>query len=93
MKNQNHLISSLINIGVATTKKLNRIGIFTIDDFLCRNPYEVFAELLEKVDPTLCRCALASIIGAYIGRPWHKVMKQASKEFENKYPNHRWGKC
>lgn len=93
MKQKNNLVSSLPNIGPTTAKKLNKIGIVTIDDFLCRNPYEIFAELLEKVDPTLCRCALASIIGAHIGQPWHKITKQAAKEFERLYPTHYWGNC
>ena len=53
-------LRSLANIGAVTEKKLNRIGILSADDFLRRDPYQVFAELRQKVDPTLCRCALAS---------------------------------
>lgn len=87
---KSNLVSTLPNIGPATTKKLNQIGIITADDFLCRNPYEVFMELLTNVDPTLCRCALAALIGAKAGLPWHKITKQAAKEFERLYPKHRW---
>lgn len=96
---KSNLVSSLPNIGPATVKKLNKIGIFTADDFLCRNPYEVFMELLTNVDPTLCRCALATLVGAKEGLAWHKVTKQAAKEFERLYPENqwyehpRWGKC
>lgn len=39
-----------------------KIGITTPEEFLQRDPYEVFHELKTKVDHTLCRCALASIV-------------------------------
>ena len=86
-------LRSLPNIGAVSEKKLNQIGIFNADEFLCRDPYEVFEELRQKVDPTLCRCALAGIVGAKLGLPWHQVTKATAREFEKRHPDHIWGKC
>ena len=86
-------LRSLPNIGPTTAAKLARIGITTKKDFLKRDPYEVFDELRKKVDPTLCRCALAGIVGAKKGVRWHQVTKESAKEYERKHPRHVWGKC
>jgi hypothetical protein len=84
---------SLPNMGKVTVAKLGRIGIATKEEFLNRDPYEVFDELREKVDPTLCRCALAGIVGAKKGIPWHKITKDSAKEYEKRHPLHKWGPC
>jgi hypothetical protein len=86
-------LRSLANIGPVTEKKLNRIGIRSAADFLRRDPYQVFAELRQKVDPTLCRCALALIVGAKLGQPWHRITKVSAREYEKRHPGHEWGKC
>jgi hypothetical protein len=86
-------LRSLPNIGLVTEKKLNQIGIFTKDEFLRRDPYDVFTELQKKVDPTLCRCALAVIVGAKLGQPWHLITKASAREYEKRHPGHVWGKC
>lgn len=86
-------LRSLANIGAVTAKKLNQIGIFSKEDFLSRDPYEVFAELRRKVDPSLCRCALAGIVGAKLGQPWHRVTKASAREYERRHPGHVWGPC
>ena len=83
----------LPNIGKTTAAKLEKIGIRTPEDFLERDPYEVFHELKTKVDPTLCRCALAGIIGAKTRQPWHKITKKTAVEYERRHPGHRWGPC
>jgi hypothetical protein len=83
----------LPNIGPVIEKKLNRIGIFSQEDFLSRDPYEVFESLRQRVDPTLCRCALASVVGAKLGMPWHRITKISAREYEKRHPDHRWGKC
>ena len=72
---------------------MKKIGILTRDDFLKRDPYQVFDELLEKVDPTLCRCALASLVGAKLGRPWHEITRKTAVQYHRRRPDHRWGKC
>ncbi len=84
---------SLPNMGKVTVAKLAKIGIDTKEEFLMRDPYEVFEELRKKVDPTLCRCALAGIVGAKKGVPWHKITKDSAKEYEKRHPLHKWGPC
>ena len=86
-------LRSLPNIGPTTAAKLVQIGITTKKEFLKRDPYKVFDELRRKVDPTLCRCALAGIVGAKKGVRWHTVTKESAKEYEKKHPRHVWGKC
>lgn len=86
-------LRSLANFGKVFEKKLNQIGIFDADDFLCRDPYEVFSELQQKVDPGLCRCALAGIVGAKLDQPWHRITKASAREYERRHPDHVWGKC
>ena len=83
----------LANIGPVTEKKLKLIGIFSKEDFLRRDPYEVFDTLRREVDPTLCRCALASIVGAKLGQPWHRITKASAREYERRHPGHIWGPC
>ena len=86
-------LESLHNIGGTTARKLRQIGITSRKEFLRRDPYEVFEELRNKVDPTLCRCAFAGIVGAKRGVPWHKITKDSAKEYEKRHPRHVWGKC
>ena len=93
LKREGNSVASLPNIGKTTAEKLRVIGIQTKDEFLRRDPYEIFDALRKKVDPTLCRCALASIVGAKKGVPWHKITKESAKEYEKRHPRHKWGKC
>ena len=86
-------LRTLPNIGRVTAEKLNRIGIRSREDFLRRDPYEIFEALRRKVDPTLCRCALAGIVGAKLGLPWHQITKASAREYERRHPGHVWGKC
>lgn len=86
-------ITDLPNIGKKTAEKLKQIDIITADDFLKRDPYQVFHELLCRVDSTLCRCALASIVGAKLGVPWHQITKETAKKYEVLHPEHKWDKC
>jgi uroporphyrinogen-III synthase len=86
-------LRSLPNIGPTTAAKLRQIGITTKKEFIRRDPYKVFDELRKKVDPTLCRCALAGIVGARKGVPWHAITKKSAKEYEKRHPKHVWGKC
>jgi len=86
-------LTDLPNIGKTTAARLEKIGIRTKEDFLERDPYDVFHALRKKVDPTLCRCVLASIVGAKAGRPWHRITKATAKEYEKRHPRHKWGPC
>ncbi len=87
-------IEILPNIGNVMGRALRSIGIETKQQFLRRDPYKIYAELLVKVDPTLCRCVLASLVGAKKGVKWHTVTREAAAEFRRRYPNHEWAdKC
>ncbi len=86
-------LTSLPNIGRTTAAHLNKIGITTKAQFLKRDPYRVFEELRARVDPTLCRCALAGIVGAKKGVSWHLITKESAEEFAKRHPRHVWGKC
>ncbi len=82
-------ITTLRNIGPKIGDKLIKIGIKDAENFKKQDPYEVFDRMLIK-EPDLCRCALASIVGASVDVPWMKVHKKAAKEFGKKYPQHEW---
>jgi hypothetical protein len=92
-KKKDDSLTSLPNIGGITAAQLHKIGITTKQQFLRRDPYKIFDELRKKVDPTLCRCALASIVGAKKGIRWHLITKDSAKEYEKRHPRHVWGKC
>ncbi|KKR96093.1 MAG: hypothetical protein UU47_C0019G0012 [candidate division TM6 bacterium GW2011_GWE2_41_16] len=79
-------ILELPNMGQVTARKLALIGITTKQQFLDSDPYALFAQLLEKVDPTLCRCALGGIIGAHEGKKWNEVRARAAEEFIKRFP-------
>lgn len=94
MNRSSNEVETLTNIGPVMGRKLRLIGIETKQQFLRRDPYTIYAELLVKVDPTLCRCALASLVGARKGVKWHTVTKEAAAQFQRRYPNHEWAnKC
>jgi len=86
-------LESLPNVGRLTADKLRKIGINTVSQFLERDPYDVFEELRTEVDPDLCRCALASIVGARFGVKWHEITAESAREYERRHPDHQWGKC
>lgn len=37
--------------------------------------------------------ALAGIVGAKLGLPWHQVTKASAREYEKRHPGHVWGPC
>ena len=92
-KNKGRKLTDLPNIGRTTAVMLEKIGILTAEDFLERDPYDVFHELLMKVDKTLCRAALAGLVGAKTGQTWHKVSKESAAEYQKRHPGHRWDPC
>jgi len=86
-------LESLPNIGKTIAAKLRKVGIKDRSAFLKRDPFKVFDALLKKCDPTLCRCALASVVGAKLGVPWHRITKETAKEYAKRHPRHKWGIC
>jgi hypothetical protein len=94
MVQSSNSVETLANIGPDMGRKLRSIGIETRQQFLRRDPYRIYAELLVKVDPSLCRCVLASLVGAKKGVKWHLVTQEAAAQFQRKYPHHEWAnKC
>jgi len=86
-------LRTLPNVGKVLEENLKRIGITSRKEFLKRDPYQVFDELKERVDSTLCRCALAAVVGAKKGVPWHRITKDTAREYEKRHPLHKWGPC
>ncbi len=94
MSKKTKSLKELTNIGDKIALMLLKVGIESKDDFLQKDPYVTFDKMLKKVDPNLCRCALACIVGASLNLPWHKITKESATEFEKKYPKHKWkNKC
>ena len=85
-------LQELTNIGTVLAKELTEIGIESVEDFMSRDPYDVF-ELLLKKDPTSCRCKLASIVGAHEDVKWHTVTKKSAEEWVKRHPDFEWGTC
>lgn len=83
-------LRTLINIGPRTEKVLRRVGIKTAEDLLSQDPYEVIEKILKIEKPLHCKFILASIAGAHVGLPWHKVFKQTTSEFEKRHPGFKW---
>lgn len=92
-KKDTEKLESLPNVGRVIAGKLRKIGIRTTSEFLERDPYDVFEELRTEVDPQLCRCALASIVGARYGVKWHEITAESAREYSRRHPSHQWGKC
>ncbi len=91
-KKNNFKLTSLPNIGKVISQKLSAIGIITSEEFLDQDPFDIFDKLLT-IDPTLCRCALASIVGAHLGVKWHTITKQTAAEYQLRHPEFKWEKC
>ena len=80
-------LCKLPNIWPKIADNLIKIWIATPEEFLAQDPYEVFHQLKMKVDPNLCRCALASIIGAYKGIKRNLIREEAIKTYGQRYPD------
>ena len=80
-------LCKLPNIWPKIADNLIKIWIATPEEFLAQDPYEVFHQLKIRVDPNLCRCALASIIGAYKGIKRNLIREEAVKTYEKRYPD------
>lgn len=80
-------LTKLPNIWPVIADNLIKIWITTPEEFLAKDPYEIFYQLKKKVDPTLCRCALASIVWASQGVKRNIIHKTSAKEFEKRYPS------
>lgn len=82
-------LTQLVNIWPKIADRLLKIWISTPEEFMEKDPYEVFLTL-KKVDPSLCRCALSAIVGAHKGVRWHSLRGEAIEEFQKRYPKEEW---
>jgi hypothetical protein len=79
-------LTKLPNIWPTTAEAMKKIWITTPEEFLAKDPYEIVYQLKTKIDPTLCRCALAGIVWASQGVKRNTIHKTSAKEFEKRYP-------
>lgn len=80
-------LCKLTNIWPKITDNLIKIWITTQEEFLAQDPYEVFHQLKTKVDPSFCRCTLASIIGVHKGIKRNLIHEEAVNIYEQCYPD------
>ena len=80
-------LCKLPNVWPKIADNLIKIWITTPEEFLAQDSYEVFHQLKTKVNPNLCRCALASIIGAYKEVKRNLIREEAIKTYEQRYPD------
>ncbi len=78
-KNQDLL--SLPNLGPASVAQFKKIGITTVDEFMRRDPYQVYEELVEKEIIKPHMAALAAFVGAYYDLPWLGVVKTIRQKY------------
>ena len=83
-------LCKLPNIWPKIADNLIKIWITTPEEFLAQDPYEVFHQLKIKVDPSFCRCALASIIGVHKGIKRNLIHEKAVRTYEKHYPADKW---
>lgn len=63
-------LESLINIGPATKKRLNLIGITTSSQLKSFNPEAVYEKLKNAEGGKLDKCVLYQLRGAILNMPW-----------------------
>lgn len=84
-------LQELLNIGPGVEGQLYLIGIKNKDDFLGREPVDIFDEML-KINPTLPKPLLASLAGAKENVSWHLIYNDVIREYEKSHPGHVWSK-
>jgi nucleotidyltransferase/DNA polymerase involved in DNA repair len=72
-------VTSLLNIGASTEKKLAEVGIYTAEEFLKEDPEDLYNKL-EKKHPNLHLTVLASFIGAHSDIPWYFIYHEVKKK-------------
>ena len=80
-------LTSLTNIGDSLEARLNTLGIHTAEEFLARDPEELYL-LLEKDEPHLHLAVLACFVGAHTGTSWHYIYKEIKADFVRRHPKH-----
>jgi|GEM_PF-492823 len=85
-------IESLHKIGPGFAR-LRAMGIASARDSLSKTPYGVFAELRHRLDPILCRCDLACLVGAGRNVPGHTLWPETTREYPKRFPPARQDTC
>lgn len=75
-------IKKLRNIGVGMEKLLSEINIKTKEEFLEKDPHELYDKLKRK-HPSLHLAVLASFIGAHSDTPWYMIYGELKEEYTN----------
>jgi hypothetical protein len=78
-------LTSLVNIGKSMETRLNGLGIHTAEEFLARDPEDLYF-LLEKSEPNLHLAVLACFVGAHTGTSWHYIYKEVKADFLRRHP-------
>lgn len=73
-------VTKLTNIGPGLERLLFELDIQTAEDFLTRDPEQLYLEL-EKHHPGLHLAVLASFIGAHTGTPWYVIYESVKKDW------------
>lgn len=65
-----HNLQSLINIGPATEKRLNSIGITTPSQLKNSDPEKIYEKLVIAEGGKLDKCVLYQLRGTVLNMPW-----------------------
>ena len=65
-------LQTLMNIGSATARKLNEIGLFSASQLKKSDPEKVYERLKQKAGGSLDVCVLYLLRGAIKNVPWWK---------------------
>ncbi len=82
-------LTDLPNINTEIASKLHKIGIRETEDFLSRDPYAIFEVMLQKIDPSMGKRDLASLVGAQQGCRWNNVLTEVTREYRMRQPKQR----
>ena len=83
-------LTDLPNINPRVASRLKRIGIRTPDDFLNRDPYQVFDVIDSRLKKDLSKKDLAMLVGAQKGCSWSSVLHEVTQEYRLRKPGHIW---
>lgn len=73
-------VTKLTNIGPGLERLLREIDITTAEEFLDRDPEELYTKL-EESRPGLHLAVLASFIGAHTDTPWYFIYHKTKKDY------------
>lgn len=78
------MLSTLPNIGKILAKRLEEVGIETIDELMALGSTNIFIRLLA-IDETACINELLALEGAIQGVRWHSLANDKKEELKTFY--------